>query len=120
MEIAIIGGGIAGLALALNWHQRGRPSSRSALAARVVETNRTAPPDFINIRVEELTGDRTLGSLGDFISQEELRAMSDRHKRHRRLQHRGPCYPSCPSCRIDLMDESMGCGLSPLAPDWGS
>jgi 5-methylphenazine-1-carboxylate 1-monooxygenase len=58
MEIAIIGGGIAGPALALN-----------------------CPPDFINIRVEELTGDRPFGDLDDFISQEELRALSDRYKR---------------------------------------
>jgi len=32
-------------------------------------------------RVEELTGDRPFGNLDDFISQEELRALSDRYKR---------------------------------------
>ena len=32
-------------------------------------------------RVEELTGDRPIGNLDDFISQEELRALSDRYKR---------------------------------------
>ena len=66
MEIAIIGGGIAGLALP---------------AARVVHASRTAPPDFINIRIEELTGDRPFGNLDDFISREELCALSDRYKR---------------------------------------
>jgi len=136
MEIAIIGGGIVGLALALNLEQRGLvchvyeavpevkelgvgitllphamrelallglqealeplgieneadpvaalrayEDARSAPAARVVRTNRTAPPDFINIRVEELTGDRPFDQLDDFISQQELRALSDRYKR---------------------------------------
>jgi 2-polyprenyl-6-methoxyphenol hydroxylase-like FAD-dependent oxidoreductase len=56
-------------------------AARSGPAARVVRTNRTAPPDFINIRVEELTGDRPFGNLDDFISQKELRALSDQYKR---------------------------------------
>ncbi len=55
--------------------------ARAEPAARVVRTNRTAPPDFINIRVEELTGDRPFDRLDDFISQEELRALSDEYKR---------------------------------------
>jgi len=46
-----------------------------------VRTNRTAPPDFINIRVEELTGDRPFDNLDDFITQDELRALSDQYKR---------------------------------------
>jgi 2-polyprenyl-6-methoxyphenol hydroxylase-like FAD-dependent oxidoreductase len=54
MEIAIIGGGIAGLALALNLHQRG-------MTCRI--------------------GDRPFGNLDDFISQGELRALSDSYKR---------------------------------------
>jgi hypothetical protein len=37
--------------------------------------------DFINIRVEELTGDPTFGNLDDFISREELRELPDRYKR---------------------------------------
>src|SRR5262249_8898254 len=49
-------------------------------AAEVVRTNRTQPPDFINIRVEELTGDRPFDNLDDYITQEELRALSDRYK----------------------------------------
>jgi len=60
---------------------RAYEDARAAPAARVVRTNRTAPPDFINIRVEELTGDRPFERLDDFISQEELRALSDQYKR---------------------------------------
>jgi len=43
--------------------------------------------DFINSRVEELTGDRPLSKLD--VSQEELRELPDQYKRRRRLQHRG-------------------------------
>src|SRR5262249_26033634 len=53
---------------------------RAGPAAEVVRTNRTQPPDFINIRVEELTGDRPFDNLDDYITQEELRALSDRYK----------------------------------------
>jgi 5-methylphenazine-1-carboxylate 1-monooxygenase len=60
---------------------RAYEDARLAPAARLVRTNRTAPPDFINIRVEELTGDRPFDNLDEFISQEELRALSDRYKR---------------------------------------
>jgi hypothetical protein len=35
----------------------------------------------INIRAGELTGGRSFDRLGGFISQEELRALSDRYKR---------------------------------------
>ena len=54
----------------------GRPRQRGSSAP-------TGPrrPDFINIRVEELTGDRPFERLDDFITQEELRALSDRYKR---------------------------------------
>ena len=47
---------------------------------KVVETNRSHPPDFINIRVEELTGDQPFENLDDYISQAELKEMSDRYK----------------------------------------
>ena len=50
-------------------------------AADVVRTNRSTPPDFINIKVEELTGDQPIDDLDRYISQEELRAMSDRYKK---------------------------------------
>ncbi len=54
--------------------------SRRPATAHVVETNRRAPPDYINIRVEELTGDRPFENLDDYISQDELRALSDAYK----------------------------------------
>ena len=54
--------------------------SREA-TAKVVRTNREHPPDFINIKVEELTGDRPFDNLDDFITQDELRALSDNYKR---------------------------------------
>jgi 2-polyprenyl-6-methoxyphenol hydroxylase-like FAD-dependent oxidoreductase len=56
-------------------------AARSGPAARVVRTNRSQPPDFINIRVEELTGDKPFENLDDHISQDELRALSDQYKR---------------------------------------
>jgi 2-polyprenyl-6-methoxyphenol hydroxylase-like FAD-dependent oxidoreductase len=55
--------------------------ARAGPAAEVVRTNRIAPPDFINIRVEELTGDRPFDRLDDYITQDELRALSDQYKR---------------------------------------
>jgi len=48
---------------------------------KIVQTNRTAPPDIINMRVEELTGDRPFDNLDDHISQDELRRLSDDYKR---------------------------------------
>ena len=60
---------------------RAYEAARAGPAGEVVRTNRTAPPDFINIRVEELTGDRPFDNLDDFITQDELRALSDRYKR---------------------------------------
>jgi 2-polyprenyl-6-methoxyphenol hydroxylase-like FAD-dependent oxidoreductase len=56
-------------------------AARSATAARVVRTNREHPPDFINIKVEELVGDRPFDNLDEYISQDELRALSENYKR---------------------------------------
>lgn len=53
---------------------------RRPRANKVVLTNRANPPDVINIRVEELVGDRPFDRLDDFITQDELRALSDRYK----------------------------------------
>lgn len=55
--------------------------ARVAPAARVVRTNREHPPDFINIKVEELVGDRPFDDLDKYISQDELRALSENYKR---------------------------------------
>jgi hypothetical protein len=56
-------------------------SARRGPTTKVVETNRSMPPDFINIRVEELTGDRPFDDLDKYVSQHELRALSDNYKR---------------------------------------
>ena len=56
-------------------------NARLGPTTKIVHTNRTTPPDFINIKVEELTGDAPFGDLDKFISQDELRALSDNYKR---------------------------------------
>jgi 2-polyprenyl-6-methoxyphenol hydroxylase-like FAD-dependent oxidoreductase len=56
-------------------------SERRPVTARVVETNRRHPPDFINIKVEELVGDRPFDNLDKYVTQDELRALSDNYKR---------------------------------------
>jgi 5-methylphenazine-1-carboxylate 1-monooxygenase len=55
-------------------------AERRPKTSRIVETNRTSPPDIINIRVEELVGDRPFDNLDDFISQQELKRLSDAYK----------------------------------------
>ena len=40
-----------------------------------------ASPDFINIKVEELVGDRPFDNLDRYITQDELRALSEYYKR---------------------------------------
>jgi 2-polyprenyl-6-methoxyphenol hydroxylase-like FAD-dependent oxidoreductase len=49
--------------------------------ARVVRTNRSTPPDFINIKVDELSGGKPFRHIDDLISQEELRQISENYKR---------------------------------------
>lgn len=56
-------------------------SQRREATANVVLTNRSQPPDVINIRVEELSGDRPYRHIDDIISQDELRALSDHYKK---------------------------------------
>jgi 5-methylphenazine-1-carboxylate 1-monooxygenase len=56
-------------------------TARAAAAAKVVRTNREHPPDFINIKVEELVGDRPFDDLDRYITQDELRALSESYKR---------------------------------------
>jgi len=56
-------------------------SRRLDATAKVVRTNREHPPDFINIRVEELVGDRPFDDLGAYITNDELKALSDQYKR---------------------------------------
>jgi 5-methylphenazine-1-carboxylate 1-monooxygenase len=56
-------------------------AARVAPAAKVVCTNREQPPDFINIKVEELIGDKPFDNLDKYITQEQLRALSENYKR---------------------------------------
>ena len=56
-------------------------AARCEATGKVVRTNREHPPDFINIKVEELAGDRPFDNLDDFITQDELRALSDKYKK---------------------------------------
>lgn len=60
---------------------RAYEDARLGPTTKVVLTNRSTPPDFINIRVEELTGDAPFDNLDRYISQAELKALSDNYKR---------------------------------------
>jgi 5-methylphenazine-1-carboxylate 1-monooxygenase len=60
---------------------RAYEAARVGPAAKVVRTNREQPPDFINIKVEELVGDKPFDNLEKYITQEELRALSENYKR---------------------------------------
>jgi 2-polyprenyl-6-methoxyphenol hydroxylase-like FAD-dependent oxidoreductase len=60
---------------------RAYEAARREATGKVVRTNREHPPDFINIKVEELTGDKPFDNLDDFITQDELRALSENYKR---------------------------------------
>lgn len=54
---------------------------RGVPRARIAETNRTVPPDYIIMKVDELTGGTPFGKLEDVITEDELRALSDEYKR---------------------------------------
>ena len=54
--------------------------ARLGTTAKIVHTNRTTPPDFINIKVEDLVGDKPFDNLDRYISQDELKALSDNYK----------------------------------------
>jgi 2-polyprenyl-6-methoxyphenol hydroxylase-like FAD-dependent oxidoreductase len=56
-------------------------AARLEPTAKVVETNRTLPPDFMIIKVDELSGGKPFRHIDDLISQDELRRMSDEYKR---------------------------------------
>jgi 2-polyprenyl-6-methoxyphenol hydroxylase-like FAD-dependent oxidoreductase len=59
---------------------RAYEAARLRSANQVVLTNRSNPPDFINIKVEEIVGDRPFDNLDSFITQDELRRLSDEYK----------------------------------------
>jgi len=53
---------------------------RLAPTANIVLTNRSVPPDFINMKVDELSGGKPFADIDALISQQELRAISDHYK----------------------------------------
>jgi 2-polyprenyl-6-methoxyphenol hydroxylase-like FAD-dependent oxidoreductase len=55
--------------------------ARLDATAKVVRTNREFPPDYINIKVDELTGGKPFKSIDEVISQEALREISENYKR---------------------------------------
>jgi 2-polyprenyl-6-methoxyphenol hydroxylase-like FAD-dependent oxidoreductase len=55
--------------------------TRRETTAKIVRTNRAHPPDFINIKVEELVGDQPFDDLDRYITQAELHALSENYKR---------------------------------------
>jgi 2-polyprenyl-6-methoxyphenol hydroxylase-like FAD-dependent oxidoreductase len=55
--------------------------ARREATAKVVRANRENPPDIINIKVEELVGDKPFDNLDDYITQDELKTLSDNYKR---------------------------------------
>lgn len=55
--------------------------ARVGPTAQVVQTNRSTPPDFINIKVDELSGGKPFRHIDDLISQAELREISENYKR---------------------------------------
>jgi 2-polyprenyl-6-methoxyphenol hydroxylase-like FAD-dependent oxidoreductase len=54
---------------------------RRVATAKIVETNRSVPPDFINIKVDELSGDKPFRHIDDLISKDELREISENYKK---------------------------------------
>jgi 2-polyprenyl-6-methoxyphenol hydroxylase-like FAD-dependent oxidoreductase len=52
-------------------------AARLPATAKVVETNRTVPPDFIIMKADELSGGKPFpGTIDDLVSQQELRRIS--------------------------------------------
>ena len=93
--------------------------------AKIVETNRTVPPDFINIKVDELSGGKPFRHIDDLISQEELRRMSEEYKRIAGFAlepTRGEWTPdqvrgdSSLSCRADPQSELVSSGSAACGP----
>ena len=53
---------------------------RLAPTAKIVLTNRSVPPDFINIKVDALSGGKPFANIDALISQQELREISEHYK----------------------------------------
>jgi 5-methylphenazine-1-carboxylate 1-monooxygenase len=57
-------------------------AQRLPATARVVETNRTVPPDFIIMKADELSGGKPFpGTIDELVSPEELQRISDDYKK---------------------------------------
>jgi 5-methylphenazine-1-carboxylate 1-monooxygenase len=56
-------------------------AARLEPTAKIVRTNREFPPDYIIMKVDELTGGKPFADIDDVISQEALREMSEAYKR---------------------------------------
>jgi 5-methylphenazine-1-carboxylate 1-monooxygenase len=56
-------------------------AARLETTARIVRTNREHPPDFIIMKVEQLTGDKPFRDIDDVISQAELKKLSDDYRK---------------------------------------
>ena len=54
---------------------------RLAPTAQIVLTNRSVPPDFINIKVDALSGGKPFANIDELISQQELREISEHYKK---------------------------------------
>ena len=57
-------------------------AERLPATARVVETNRTVPPDFIIMKADELSGGKPFpGTIDELVSADELRRISEDYQR---------------------------------------
>ena len=67
--------------------RRSRPTRRrgASATAKVVRTNREHPPDFINIKVEELVGDRPFDDLDKYITPGRIARAVGELQAHRRV-----------------------------------
>ncbi len=60
---------------------RAYEAARREVTAKIVRTNRAHPPDYIIAKVEECVGDRPFDDLERYVTQDELRALSENYKR---------------------------------------
>lgn len=82
MEVLIVGAGIGGLTLGLMLNRAGIACRiRLPATAKVVLTNRKAPPDAILYEIYRRTGDKPFRSIDDVISRAELVVLSESYKR---------------------------------------
>ncbi len=52
---------------------------RLKTTAKIVETNRSTPPDFIIMKADELSGGKPFSHIDDLISQDELRKIAENY-----------------------------------------